>query len=123
MVANKKCNPSHAIMKKRETELLFPSYVVPALLNTCGEIWQLLVKEIALLENDSLEIMAFTLIMARIGNCVLCNSGSYRAMQGCRQCARQALSRFKGSDEDLEEMYKAAKIEVIDYMEKMSKNE
>jgi len=110
-------------MNRCETELLFPSYVIPTLVDTRGERWQLLVKEIALLEKDTLEIMAFTLTMARIGNCVFCNSGSYRAMQGCRQCARQALNRFRGSDDDLVDFYNAAKIEVINYLDKTSKNE
>jgi len=122
MVA-KNSNPSLANMIKCETELLFPSYVIPSLLNTRGERWELLVKEIAFLETDSLEVLAFTLTMARIGNCVFCNSSSYRAMQGCHQCARQALNRFRGSDDDLVDLYIAAKIEVVDYLEKKSKHE
>jgi len=110
-------------MNNCKTELLFPIYVIPSLLDTRGEKWQLLVKEIAFLETDSLEILALTLTMARIGNCVFCNSSSYRAMQGCRQCARQALNRFKGSDDDLVDLYIAAKNDVVVYLEKMSKHE
>lgn len=110
-------------MKKCETELLFPNHVIPTLIDTRGEKWQSLVKEISLLESDTLEIIAFTLIMARIGNCVFCNSSSYRAIQGCRQCARQAVSRFRGSDDDLLDLYIAAKNEVTEYQEKMSNHE
>jgi hypothetical protein len=110
-------------MHKCETELLFPHHVIPTLIDTRGEKWQSLVKEITLLETDTLEILAFTLTMVRIGNCVVCNSSSYRAIQGCRQCARQALSRFRGSDDDLVDMYIVAKNEVTAYLEKKSNHE
>jgi hypothetical protein len=116
-------NLSLANMNNRETELLFPAYVIPSLINTRGERWQLLVQQIALLKPDSLEILAFTLTMVRIGNCVYCNSDSYRAMHGCRQCARQALNRFRGSDEDLVDLYNSAKTEIEDYLEKKRNND
>jgi len=105
-------------MNKCETELLFPNHVIPTLIDTRGVKWQLLVKEISLLETDTIEILAFTLTMARIGNCVFCNSSSYRALQGCRQCARQALGRFRGTDDDLVDLYIAAKNEVKAYLGK-----
>jgi hypothetical protein len=110
-------------MKKCETDLLFPSYAIPSLLNTRGEKWQSFVQDISSLDISSLEIMALTLTMARIGNCVFCNSGSYRAMQGCRQCAQQAVNRFRGSDDDLLDLYTAAKAEVEDYLEKKNNHE
>jgi len=110
-------------MDKCVTELLFPDHVIPTLIDTRGENWQSLVKELSSLESNTIEIMAFTLTMARIGNCVFCNSSSFRAIQGCRQCARQALSRFRGSDEDLLDLYHSAKIEVSEYLEKMRNHE
>lgn len=118
-----KRQPDSSHMNKCETELLFPSYLIPTLTETRGEKWQLLVKEVNLSEEDSLEIMAFTLTMARTCNCVFCNSSSYRAMQGCRQCARQALNRFRGSDDDLVDFYNAARIEVENFLEKKNKHE
>lgn len=110
-------------MTKNETELLFPATIIPSLINLRGEQWQLLVKEIGLSKPDSIEIMAFTLTMVRIGNCVFCNSDSYRAMHGCRQCARQALNRFRGSDDDLVNLFDAAKYDVKEYLEKKRENE
>jgi hypothetical protein len=110
-------------MNKCETELLFPAHVLASLTDTRGESWQLLVKEIASFKPDSLELMAFTLLMVRIGNCVFCNSDSYRAMHGCRQCARQALQRFRGSDDDLINLYNAAISEVEEYLEKKNNYE
>jgi hypothetical protein len=109
-------------MNTCKTELLFPAHIIPALVNTRGERWELFVKEISSHKPDSLEIMAFTLTMVRIGNCVFCNSDSYRAMHGCLQCARQALIRFRGSDDDLVDLYIAAKNEVEGYLEKKNKH-
>lgn len=109
-------------MNKCETELLFPAHIIPLLLNTRGVRWQIFVKEMVSLEPDSTEIMAFTLTMVRIGNCIFCNSDSYRAMHGCLQCARQALVRFRGSDDDLVDLYYSAKKEVEEYLEKKSKH-
>jgi len=105
-------------MDNCETDLLFPARVIPSLIETRGDIWQLLVKEIASAEPDSLEVMAFTLLMVQIGNCVFCNTDSYRAMHGCHQCARQALHRFRGTDEELVDMFTRAKSEVKEYLEK-----
>jgi hypothetical protein len=110
-------------MNNCETELLFPAHVLPSLSDMRGESWQLLVKDISSFKPDSLELMAFTLMMVRIGNCVFCNSDSYRAMHGCRQCARQALQRFRGSDEDLIILYNSAKSEVKEYLEKKNNYE
>ena len=105
-------------MENCETDLLFPARVIPSLLESRGDIWQSLIQKIVSAQPDSLEIIAFTLLMVRISNCIFCNTDSYRAMHGCNQCARQALNRFRGSDHDLVELYNTAKSEVKDYLEK-----
>jgi hypothetical protein len=105
-------------MENCETDLLFPARVIPSLILSRGEIWQSLVHEVMTTEPDSLEVIAFTLLMVRISNCIFCNTDSYRAMHGCNQCARQALNRFRGSDQDLVELFKTAKSEVKGYLEK-----
>ena len=105
-------------MNQIETDLLFPARVIPSLLNERGESWRLLVESILASGPETLEIMAFTLLMVRIGNCTLCNSDSYRAMHGCVQCAKQALHRYRGSDDDLIIQFDIAKTEVRDYLEK-----
>lgn len=105
-------------MENCETDLLFPARVIPSLIEIRGEIWQLLVQKIVSAEPDSIDVIAFTLLMVRIGNCIFCNTDSYRAMHGCHQCAHQALHRFRGSDEDLIDLYNNSMSEVIDYLEK-----
>ena len=66
-------------------------------------------------------LLAFILMMARLNNCVTCNSDSYRAMHGCITCARQSIKRFHGSDEDLTRIFETARTEVIEFLQK--KNE
>jgi hypothetical protein len=105
-------------MENCETDLLFPVRVIPSLISSRGEIWQSLVQEIISTQPDSLETIAFTLLMVRISNCIFCNTDSYRAMHGCNQCARQALNRFRGTDQDLIELFETAKSEVKEYLEK-----
>jgi hypothetical protein len=51
--------------------------------------------------------------MARLNNCATCHSGSYRALQGCSHCSRQTIQRRKESDEELVEMFEAARREVV----------
>jgi hypothetical protein len=99
-------------------DLLFPTSVIPLIKESRGAIWESLVNDIISTEPDSLEITAFTLLMVRINNCIFCNTDSYRAIHGCPQCARQALHRFRGSDEDLVDLYVNAKSEVSEYLAK-----
>lgn len=110
-------------MNKCGTELLFPADIIPSLINMRGKRWQLLIREIESLSPDTLEILALTLTMIRIGNCLYCNSSSYRALHGCQQCTRQALNRFRGSDDDLVDLYNTAKIEVENYLKKKENND
>lgn len=105
-------------MENCETDLLFPTRVIPSLSGLRGESWQSLVKEIISAKADSIEVIAFTLFMVRINNCIFCNTDSYRAMHGCDQCARQALNRFRGSDQDLVELFDTARSEVHDFLDK-----
>jgi hypothetical protein len=39
-------------------------------------------------------------------------------MQGCTTCTKQALKRYRGSDEDLLAIYQAAKSEVEQHFQK-----
>lgn len=105
-------------MENCETDLLFPTRVIPSLIDLRGEIWQSIIREILSSRGDSLEVIAFTLLMVRITNCIFCNTDSYRAMHGCNQCARQALNRFRGTDQELVELFSTAKSEVKDFLEK-----
>jgi hypothetical protein len=53
-----------------------------------------------------------------MGGCVGCNADSFRAMKGCTQCARQNIKRFRGSDQDLMELFDQTHKEVDQYLEK-----
>jgi len=99
-------------MYNPDTDLLFPGRVILTLRDQRGEIWQRLVGHVGNAEPESVEYLAFILMMARLDGCVSCNADSYRAMHGCTACARQTLKRYRGSDEDLVGLYQAAKSDV-----------
>jgi hypothetical protein len=105
-------------MNNRGIDLLFPANEIPSLVDLRGENWRSLVNNISSSDPESLEILAFTLLMARLVNCTFCNSDSYRALHGCAQCTRQALHRFRGSDDDLISQFDNAKSEVQKYLDK-----
>ncbi|HVM70980.1 MAG TPA: hypothetical protein VMT91_04420 [Anaerolineales bacterium] len=105
-------------MNNPDTDLLFPPRVLPALLELRGEPWRKLVTAVLEAGPDSLDQMAFVLMMARLNNCVTCNSDSFRAMSGCTTCAKLSLKRFHDPDEALVAAYQSAKIEVGQYLQK-----
>jgi hypothetical protein len=103
-------------MYNPDTDLLFPGRVIPTLRDQRGETWQRLVAHASDAEPESVEYLAFILMMARLDGCVSCNADSYRAMHGCTACARQTLKRFRGSDDDLAGLYRAARSDVETYL-------
>jgi hypothetical protein len=105
-------------MYNPDTEVLFPARALPALRNLRGAAWQNLVTSVLNAGPDSLEQMAFVLMMARMNNCVTCNADSFRAMTGCTACAKQSLKRSHETDEALTEVYRAARTEVEQYLKK-----
>ena len=107
-------------MYNPETDLLFPPRSLPALRDLRGGMWQGLVASVIEAGPDSLEQMAFVLMMARMNNCATCNADSFRAMTGCTTCAKQSLKRSHETDETLAAIYQAARIEVEQYLQKKS---
>jgi hypothetical protein len=101
-----------------DTGLIFPPRNISSLAGERGTAWQELVAAVKSSGTDSLEQMAFILMIARLNNCANCNSDSYRAIHGCTVCARQSLRRFHGSDQDLSGMYQAARTEVSVFLKK-----
>jgi hypothetical protein len=91
-----------------DNELLFPTHVIPTLRHARGERWRALVEQITPLPEDHPERLAFSLMMIRLDSCLTCETDSYRAMRGCKACARQMLRRFKGSDDELIEVFAEA---------------
>ena len=101
-----------------DTDMLFPPRALPALSELRGSAWQELVTRVLAAGPDSLEQMAFILMMARLNNCVTCSADSFRAMTGCTACARQSLKRFHETDQALLALYQAARAEVGQYLQK-----
>ena len=44
-------------------------------------------------------------MMARLANCGGCSMDTFRAMRGCTLCSRRTVERYRGSDEDLEQLW------------------
>lgn len=105
-------------MYNSDTELLFPLRVIPSLGTLRGEKWQNLIHEIMSPSSKLSDQMGFTLLMVRLDGCIGCNADSYRAMKGCTQCARQNIRRFRGTDQDLIELYHQARKEAEAFLEK-----
>lgn len=103
-------------MYRRDTEILFPSRVIPALRSLRGKTWRELVEQVEATEPGSVDDLAFTLMMIRIDGCVTCHADCYRAMRGCTSCAQLAIARYKGSDADLVKQFRRAKSDVECYL-------
>ena len=99
-------------MYHSDAEILFPSRVTPSLSDLRGKAWRELVDRASRAGEGSLEDLAFSLMMIRLDGCLTCRADSYRAMRGCTTCARQAINRFKGTDEQLLERYELARRDV-----------
>ncbi|TFH34716.1 MAG: hypothetical protein E4G99_08935 [Anaerolineales bacterium] len=91
-----------------ENELLFPTHVIPALRQARGDAWRALIERITPLPEDHPQRLAFSLMMIRLDGCLTCETDSYRAMRGCKACARQMLRRHKGSDDTLLQVFAEA---------------
>jgi hypothetical protein len=100
------------IMFNNDTELLFPSRIIPELRLLRKEKWRWLVDLVSGTEPTSIEHSAFVLMMVRLSGCITCNADSFRAMRGCTQCARQTVKRFRGDDQDLIQQFNQAKAEI-----------
>jgi hypothetical protein len=105
-------------MYNSDTEVLFPSRVIPTLRGLRAVEWKDLADQVAALPAGSPEHLAFVLMMVRLGGCVSCNADSFRAMRGCTQCARQTVRRFRGTDKDLIDQFNDAKADVEKYLQK-----
>ncbi len=98
-------------------DLLFPSRAIEPLHNLRGESWEKLMNSLIEAEPASLERIAFVLMMVRISGCTNCQSDSFRAMRGCVVCSSTTIKRYKGTDQNLIELFGEAKIDVIKYLE------
>jgi hypothetical protein len=65
------------------------------------------------------ERVAFVLFMVRISGCTTCQSDSYRAMRGCVLCSSNTIKRYKGSDQNLIDLYNEAMKDVDKFMKEV----
>ncbi|MAT44400.1 MAG: hypothetical protein CL609_18865 [Anaerolineaceae bacterium] len=105
-------------MYNSENEVIFPAKAIPQLKGLRGPLWDNLVDEILTKDPESLEQLAFVMTVVRIVGCSGCNSDSFRAMRGCARCAQQGIKRFRGSDDDLVNLYEKAKKDVSAFLNK-----
>jgi hypothetical protein len=106
-------------MQSGSIDLLFPSRAIEPLRKLRGERWENLISNLAELEPESLDRIAFVLFMVRIGGCTTCQSDSYRAMRGCVLCSSNTIRRYKGDDQNLIDLYNEAKKDITKYMKEV----
>ena len=103
-------------MYNRDTELLFPSRLIPTLRDLRGEFWRELVDRVCRQEPDSPDRLALVLLMVRLGSCLTCQADSMRALNGCTECARLTIRRFRGSDQDLVALFGESYQSIMQYL-------
>jgi hypothetical protein len=108
-------------MYNTDTELIFPSRIIGELRDQRGKEWQKLVDKVLDKDLNSIEHLAFVLMMAKLDGCNSCNADSFRAMRGCTSCAMQNVRRFRGNDKELLKLYDKALNELEKHFAKISK--
>ncbi len=95
-----------------ESEILFPSRVIPLLEDLRGDEWRQLVAKVKKLPETHVDSLAFSMMMINIGGCLTCDLDSYRASLGCATCAKRTVGSFKGTDKALKKQFEDARKEV-----------
>ena len=99
-----------------ESEILFPARSIPELRNARkGDKWLQLIDRLSKLPESHEDVLAFSLMMIRLGNCLTCDLDSYRASLGCTACARRTVSSFKGGEDALLKKIEEARKEIKAY--------
>ncbi len=103
-------------MYNEDTEILFPSRVIPLLKGLHGQEFDKLIDEVDAKGQDTIEHIGFVYMMVKVGGCATCNADSFRALKGCTQCAKQTIKRYRGNDTELLRSYAEAINEVEAYL-------
>ncbi len=101
-----------------DSEILFPPRCIQQLRDLRGPKWQHLIERVAFLPHNHEEVLAFGLMMIKLGSCLTCDLDSYRASLGCCTCARRTIGGFKGDDDSLLELYDRSLVDVQAYLSK-----
>jgi hypothetical protein len=105
------------VMLNPDTELIFPIRILPKLTNLRGEIWENNITEV-LETNDLVNQVGMIVLMIKVAGCITCNADSYRAIRGCTLCSQQAIKRYKGTDKELNQIYRKSCKKVKKFIEK-----
>jgi hypothetical protein len=108
-------------MYHEDAEMLFPMRVVPSLGDLRGVTWKRLVARISEIDEDDPDALAFGLMMIRLSGCLNCQADSFRALRGCTACARQAILRYRGNDQELLRLYEKSRKEIQSYLDQNPK--
>ena len=101
-----------------DSEILFPPRCIEQLADLRGPKWQDLIRRVADLPHNHESVLAFGLMMIRLGSCLTCDLDSYRASLGCCTCARRTVSGYKEDDSSLLELFDKSLVEVRAFIEK-----
>jgi len=88
-----------------DTEILFPFRVAETLRDLRGQRWEAVVQQACAAPENSVEQLAFCLMLIRLCGCLTCHTNSYRALRGCTKCALHTIRRYKGPDEELAQLF------------------
>ncbi len=101
-----------------DSEILFPPRCIDQLGDLRGPKWQDLICRVAQLPHNHEDVLAFGLMLIRLGSCLTCDLDSYRASLGCCTCARRTVSGYKEDDASLLDLYEKTLVEVKTFTEK-----
>ena len=101
-----------------DSEILFQPRCIEQLGDLRGPKWQDLIGRITQMPHNHEDVLAFGLMMIRLGSCLTCDLDSYRASLGCCTCARRTVSGYKEDDSSLLDLYERSLEEVKAFVEK-----
>jgi hypothetical protein len=93
-------------------DLIFSPLLITSLVDVRGPAWSNFILSTPSLHQNSLDQVAFILMIARLVNCAKCNMNSFRSSLGCSLCVSQSLKRFHGPDEELLNIFFSSQQEV-----------
>jgi hypothetical protein len=103
-------------MNNPTTELIFPPRLIPGLRDLRDSNWAQFVDQVVARGPSHFDHIAFELLVVRWSGCVNCQADSFRAMQGCTQCATQSVRRYRGSPADFQRLFAEAVREIEAYL-------
>jgi hypothetical protein len=100
-----------------ESEILFPHRAIPFLGRERGDAWRQMVNRVAQQQDGSEDVLAFSLMMIRLCDCLNCEQSSYKASLGCLSCAQRTVASERSSDALLCSTFERTRQEVRQYLQ------